>query len=216
VILAFAVRTASVLVGICSGCGAFVTLPTVGIIGVVKIQARDMGCVLIGPVVGLILGILDNSFLPSSFKTKPGTWRYLTRMSRLTKLHRHIDSKQLITCGPLSDQARWQCTCEIFANEQYCSSIGGVLRHGGSITAPSRHLPVTESVALPPDLRRSIMSRPKTTEQKWHEQSEAAKEEAAKLPYGKLKNQLLQKARQLNTASQMSQWLSSPGLQAPR
>jgi hypothetical protein len=60
VILAFAVRTASVLVGICSGCGAFVTLPTVGIIGVVRIQARATGCVLIGPVVGLILGMLDN------------------------------------------------------------------------------------------------------------------------------------------------------------
>jgi len=40
--------------------------------------------------------------------------------------------------------------------------------------------------------------------------------EAAKLPYGKLKNQLLQKARQLHTASQISQWLSSPGLQPPR
>ena len=79
-ILAFAVRTNSVLVGICSGCGAFVTLPTVGIIGVVRIQARATGCVLIGPVVGLILGMLDNSFLPSSFKTKPGAWCYLTPM----------------------------------------------------------------------------------------------------------------------------------------
>jgi len=60
------------------------------------------------------------------------------------------------------------------------------------------------------------MIKKKTTEQKWHEQSEAAKEEAAKLPYGKLKNQLLQKARQLQTASRISQWLSSPGLQPPR
>jgi len=59
------------------------------------------------------------------------------------------------------------------------------------------------------------MSRPKTTEQKWHEQSEAAKDEAAKLPYGKLKNKLLLKARQLQTASQISEWLSSPGLRAP-
>jgi hypothetical protein len=66
VILAFAVRTASVLVGICSGCGAFVTLPTVGIIGVVRIQARATGCVLIGPVVGLILGMLDNSLQTAS------------------------------------------------------------------------------------------------------------------------------------------------------
>jgi hypothetical protein len=60
------------------------------------------------------------------------------------------------------------------------------------------------------------MIKRKTTEQKWHEQSAAAKQEAAKLPYGKLKNQLLQKARQLQIASQISQWLSSPGLQPPR
>ena len=44
---------------------------------------------------------------------------------------------------------------------------------------------------------------------------EAAKDEAAKLPHGKLKNQLLQKARQLQTASQINLWLSSPGLQPP-
>jgi hypothetical protein len=60
------------------------------------------------------------------------------------------------------------------------------------------------------------MSMRKTTEQKWHEQSEAAKEEAAKLPHGKLKSQLLREARLLETASHINQWLSSPGLQPPR
>ena len=59
------------------------------------------------------------------------------------------------------------------------------------------------------------MIKKKTTEQKWHEQSEATKEEAAKLPYGRLKEQLLRKSRQLQTASEISQWLSSPGLQPP-
>jgi hypothetical protein len=59
------------------------------------------------------------------------------------------------------------------------------------------------------------MIKKKTVEQKWHEQFEAAKDEAAKLPQGKLKNQLLQKARQLQTASQIDLWLSSPGLQPP-
>ena len=59
------------------------------------------------------------------------------------------------------------------------------------------------------------MTKQKTIEREWHEQSEAAKQEAEKLPYGKKKNQLLQKARQLETASQISQWLSSPGLQPP-
>jgi hypothetical protein len=60
-----------------------------------------------------------------------------------------------------------------------------------------------------------IMINKKTVEQKWHEQSEAAKQEAAKLPHGKLKSELLREARQLETASQISLWLSSPGLQPP-
>jgi hypothetical protein len=59
------------------------------------------------------------------------------------------------------------------------------------------------------------MIKKKTTEQKWHEQSEATKDEAAKLPCGRLKEQLLRKARHLQTASEISQWLSSPGLQPP-
>ena len=59
------------------------------------------------------------------------------------------------------------------------------------------------------------MVKKETVEQKWHEQSEAAKQEAAKLPQGKLKDQLLLEARQLQTASQINQWLSSPGLQPP-
>jgi hypothetical protein len=60
-----------------------------------------------------------------------------------------------------------------------------------------------------------IMINKKTVEQKWHEQSEAAKQEAAKLPHGKLKSELLREARQLETASRISLWLSSPGLQQP-
>jgi len=78
-----------------------------------------------------------------------------------------------------------------------------------------RHLPVTESVTLPPDARDCIMSKRKTTEQIWHEQSEATKEEAAKLPYGELKEKMLRKASRLQTASQINLWLSSPGLQPP-
>ena len=55
-----------------------------------------------------------------------------------------------------------------------------------------------------------------TIEQKWHEQSEAAKNEAQKLPHGKEGEALVRKARQLKTASQINQWLSSPGLQPPK
>jgi hypothetical protein len=59
------------------------------------------------------------------------------------------------------------------------------------------------------------MIKKKTVERKWREQSEAAKDEAAKLPHGKLKDQLLREASQLKIASQINLWLSSPGLQPP-
>jgi hypothetical protein len=54
-----------------------------------------------------------------------------------------------------------------------------------------------------------------TIEQKWHQQSEEAKTEAQKLPHGKEREALVRKARQLKTASQINQWLSSPELEPP-
>ena len=54
-----------------------------------------------------------------------------------------------------------------------------------------------------------------TIEQKWHRQSEAAKSAAEKLPQGREREALVRKARQLHTASQINEWLSSPGLQPP-
>jgi hypothetical protein len=60
------------------------------------------------------------------------------------------------------------------------------------------------------------MQGKRTTEDNWRDQSEAAKTEAEKLPYGKEREALVRKARQLKTASQINQWLSSPGLQPPK
>jgi hypothetical protein len=54
-----------------------------------------------------------------------------------------------------------------------------------------------------------------TIEEKWRQQSEAAKSEAQKLPHGKQRDALIKKARQLQTASQINQWLSSPELKPP-
>ena len=56
----------------------------------------------------------------------------------------------------------------------------------------------------------------RTIEEKWHDQAEAYREEAAKLSHGREREQLLRKARQLETASHMNDWLSSPGLAPPR
>jgi hypothetical protein len=55
-----------------------------------------------------------------------------------------------------------------------------------------------------------------TIEQKWYQQSEVAKNEARKLPHGKERDALTKKARQLETASQINQWLSSPELKPPK
>jgi hypothetical protein len=60
------------------------------------------------------------------------------------------------------------------------------------------------------------MRRKITIEQKLHQQSEEAKSEAEKLPYGKEREALVRKARQLKTASQIDQWISSPALQPPK
>jgi hypothetical protein len=72
--LAFATRTASVLVdGFCFGGGAFVNFPP---IGVGAFEARPTGCVLIGPVTGLPLGMLDNWIRPNSFKGSSNRARF--------------------------------------------------------------------------------------------------------------------------------------------
>ena len=55
-----------------------------------------------------------------------------------------------------------------------------------------------------------------TIEQKWRQQSEAAKIEAQKLPSGKERDALVRKARQLETASNINQWLSSSELRPPK
>ena len=47
-----------------------------------------------------------------------------------------------------------------------------------------------------------------TDEEKCRQQSEAARQEAEKLPYGKQDEALVRKVRQLQTASQIEQWLS--------
>jgi hypothetical protein len=45
---------------------------------------------------------------------------------------------------------------------------------------------------------------------------EALKAEAEKLPYGKDREALETKARQLEMAANINHWLSSPGLQPPK
>ncbi len=60
------------------------------------------------------------------------------------------------------------------------------------------------------------MKEKRSIEQKWREMSEQTLEDAKKLPYGKERDRLLRKARQLQTASQINQWLASPELSPPK
>jgi hypothetical protein len=60
------------------------------------------------------------------------------------------------------------------------------------------------------------MQRKVTLEEKWHEQAESYKQEAAKLPCGRERDELLRMARLLEIASHMNDWLSSPGLSSPK
>jgi hypothetical protein len=60
------------------------------------------------------------------------------------------------------------------------------------------------------------MRRKISIEQKWHQQSVETKRRVENLPYGKERDALVRKARQLETASQINQWLSSPALQPPK
>lgn len=52
-------------------------------------------------------------------------------------------------------------------------------------------------------------------EEKWREQAELYRQEAARLPHGKERDDALRVARQLETASHMNEWLSSSGLSSP-
>ena len=49
----------------------------------------------------------------------------------------------------------------------------------------------------------------------WKSLADGARAEAAKLPEGLAKETLLRKARQLDTASHMEDWIKSPGVAPP-
>ncbi len=59
-------------------------------------------------------------------------------------------------------------------------------------------------------------SKKQSPEQKGRQQAEAFRREAEKLPYGSEREQLLRKASQLETASHINEWVSSPGLSPPK
>ena len=64
---------------------------------------------------------------------------------------------------------------------------------------------------------RIQFNQPKPTfEQRLAREAHRVKERAKTLPQDKERELLSRKARQLETASRISEWISSPGLQPPR
>jgi hypothetical protein len=53
-------------------------------------------------------------------------------------------------------------------------------------------------------------------EERLAEEAKRLREEAKLLPPGAVREEMLRRARQAETGSQMSEWLRSPGLQPPR
>ena len=58
-------------------------------------------------------------------------------------------------------------------------------------------------------------SKKLSLEQKWQAQAEAFRREAERLPYGKEREDLLRKARQLETASHINEWYRHLALSGP-
>jgi hypothetical protein len=56
----------------------------------------------------------------------------------------------------------------------------------------------------------------KSFEQRLAEDAKRLREEANLLPPGAMRDATLRKARQAETGSRMTEWLSSPGLQSPK
>jgi hypothetical protein len=64
---------------------------------------------------------------------------------------------------------------------------------------------------------RIQLNQPKPTfEQCLAQEALRIQEQLKSLPHGKERELLVRKARQLETASHVSEWISSPGLQPPR
>ena len=64
--------------------------------------------------------------------------------------------------------------------------------------------------------QRSRAKQTKTFEERLAEEAARFKAAAHELPHGKAHELLLRRARQAETAAHLNQWLSSPGLQAPK
>jgi hypothetical protein len=64
-------------------------------------------------------------------------------------------------------------------------------------------------------LKRRNFEQTKSLKQRLADEGERLHEQAKMLPPGLLRDAVLMKVRQTEAASQMNEWLTSPGLQSP-
>jgi hypothetical protein len=65
-------------------------------------------------------------------------------------------------------------------------------------------------------MQRRRIAQTQTLEERLAEEADRLRNEARGTPPGVDREDLLRRARRAETASHMNQWLSSPGLQAPK
>jgi hypothetical protein len=65
-------------------------------------------------------------------------------------------------------------------------------------------------------MERRRVIQTETLEHRLAEEAKRLREEAKLLPPDALRDELIRKAREAETGSHMSEWLSSPGLQPPK
>ena len=65
-------------------------------------------------------------------------------------------------------------------------------------------------------MQRRRFNQNQPLEERLAEEAKRLRAEAKLLPFGAKRDELIRKARQAETGSHMSEWLSSPGLQPPK
>jgi hypothetical protein len=65
-------------------------------------------------------------------------------------------------------------------------------------------------------MKRRRFKQTVSLEERLAEEVRRLREEAELLPHGPVRDAALRKARQAETGSHMTEWLTSPGLQAPK
>jgi hypothetical protein len=63
---------------------------------------------------------------------------------------------------------------------------------------------------------RKRIKQTETFDKRLAEQAQRLKDQAARMPFGKDRDDLLRRARQAETASHVNEWLSSTGLASPK